>query len=655
MKKNPFLIIILILMQVNILFAKEFEYEGYDWEKNRKITTATATESKEQAIIIKDKRVVEYTYNSKDELECYKLIHKIVRVNSDEAIEAYNKVYISMYDVLNIVDLKVRVLTKGGKTIELNKENIKEVENLDNAGQYKIFAIEGAEKNCEIEYFYITRTTPSYFGRELFQSKYVSKGIDFELISPINLTFNTKSYNGLAEASREDTVGKKKQILKLLVKDIEAFNKEEFAANNANKMYIRYKLAANGKTKLFRWSEAAQNIYSNVYYWENEKELKSIDKFLKTINISKAKTDEEKIILVENYVKNNIAINDDVDKEGYKIESILTKKYASKLGVTRLFAGIFTKLGIKHQLVLTCDRSEERFDPKFETFSVLNYYLIYFEGIDKYIAPTEYQYRFPLIPYDWTNNNGLLIKSVVAGELKTAVDVIKFIPATDYKTSFHNHNLDITFKTDMQSVNVKFKSSMAGYNAVYYQPYYSLLSDEKKTEMSEQIVKQSAQDAKILSLSVQNTDMNISTLNHPFDIDSEFETSSVVEKAGEKYMLKVGELIGRQSELYQETKRKQEVENDFNRSYLREINITIPAGYICKNLNDLNMDVFYEDKGDRTMAFTSKFKQEGNVVKVSIQEYYKNIVYPISIFENYRKVINAAADFNKITLVFEKK
>ncbi|MEY5047111.1 MAG: hypothetical protein RLZZ175_470 [Bacteroidota bacterium] len=655
MKKNPFLFIVLIILQANFLFAKEFEYEGYDWDKTRKITTLTPVELKEQAIIIKDKRAIEYVYNSKDELESYRLIHKIVRVNSDEAIEAYNKVYISMYDVLNIVDLKVRVLTQSGKTIELNKENIKEVENLDNAGQYKIFAIEGAEKKCEIEYYYIIRTTASYFGRELFQSSYPSKGIDFELISPLNLTFSTKSYNGLSEAIREDTTGKKKQVLKLYTKDLAAFTKEEFAANNANKMYLRYKLSANGKTKLFRWSDAAQNIYSNVYYWENEKELKSLDKFLKSLNISKVKTDEEKIILVENYVKNNIGINDDVDKEGYFIETIITKKYASKLGVTRLFAGIFTKLGIKHQLVLTCDRSEEKFDPKFETFSVLDNYLIYFEGVDKYIAPTEYQYRFPLVPYDWTYNSGLLIKPVVAGEMKTAVDVIKFIPATDYKTSFHNHYLDLSFKPDMQSINVKFKSTMAGHNAVYYQPYYSLISDEKKTEMSEQIVKQSAQDAKILSLSVLNTDMNISTINHPFDIISDFETSSVVEKAGNKYILKVGELIGRQSELYQDTKRKQEVENDFNRSYTREINITIPDGYTCKNLNDLNLDVYYEDKGDRTMAFTSVYKLEGNVVKVSIQEYYKNIVYPISIFENYRKVINAAADFNKITLVFEKK
>jgi hypothetical protein len=67
------------------------------------------------------------------------------------------------------------------------------------------------------------------------------------------------------------------------------------------------------------------------------------------------------------------------------------------------------------------------------------------------------------------------------------------------------------------------------------------------------------------------------------------------------------------------------------------------------------MDLFYEEAGKRTMAFTSSYKLEGNVVKISVSEYYTNIVYPLSIFEDFRKVINAAADFNKIALVFEKK
>jgi hypothetical protein len=44
-----------------------------------------------------------------------------------------------------------------------------------------------------------------------------------------------------------------------------------------------------------------------------------------------------------------------------------------------------------------------------------------------------------------------------------------------------------------------------------------------------------------------------------------------------------------------------------------------------------------------------------NVMVVTIREYYKEIVAPVARYEDFRKVINAAADFNKVILVLEKK
>lgn len=655
MTHKSFLLSFILSLYSVLGFAKEFENEGYNWVEKRQINVISENDKKEEAIILKDKRVVEYTYNSKGEPEIYRLLHKIIRVNSDDAIQNYNKVYISMNNVINIIDLKVRVITETGKTIALNMENIKEVENLENSGQYKIFAIEGVEKNCEIEYFYILHTSPVFYSREILQNGIIARNIDFDLISPLNLTFASKSYNGLAEATRQDTVGKKKQVLSLSIKETPALNKEEFSTYNANKMRINYKLAANGKNKLFKWSSEAQSSYSKVYYWENEKELKPIDKMLKAIGIDKAKNEEEKVILIENYIKNNILINDNVGKEGYFIETIISKKVASKFGILRLMAATLTKAGIKHQLVLTSDRNEEKFDPKFEFYGFLDNYLIYLETLDKYIAPYEFEYRYPFFPHYWSHNYGMFVKPVEAGGMKSAVDVMKFIPATDYTLSKHNHYLNITFKPNMDGIKMKYRSTMSGHTAIVIQPYLNLLSEEKRTEIGEGMIKASAQDAKITNLQLLNYDLTGNEPVKPLEIIGEVESSAVVEKAGVKYILKVGELIGRQSELYQNTKRQQEVENIHNHGYDREIQITIPDGYKVTNLADLNMDLFYEEAGKRTMAFTSAYKLEGNVVKISVSEYYTNIVYPLSIFEDFRKVINAAADFNKIALVFEKK
>jgi hypothetical protein len=41
-------------------------------------------------------------------------------------------------------------------------------------------------------------------------------------------------------------------------------------------------------------------------------------------------------------------------------------------------------------------------------------------------------------------------------------------------------------------------------------------------------------------------------------------------------------------------------------------------------------------------------------VTVKIQEVYKQIRYSADKFEDFRKVVNAAADWNKVVLILEK-
>ncbi len=112
-------------------------------------------------------------------------------------------------------------------------------------------------------------------------------------------------------------------------------------------------------------------------------------------------------------------------------------------------------------------------------------------------------------------------------------------------------------------------------------------------------------------------------------------------------------MIGAQSEMYFERDRMFPVENDFNRSYLRVIEFDIPEGYICKNLEQLAMDVFMEGDDMRSCTFTSTVSQEENHVKVEITEYYSNIREPLTNYAAFAEVINAAADFNKVVLLFE--
>ena len=108
-------------------------------------------------------------------------------------------------------------------------------------------------------------------------------------------------------------------------------------------------------------------------------------------------------------------------------------------------------------------------------------------------------------------------------------------------------------------------------------------------------------------------------------------------------------------ELYQENERVSPLENEFRRTYERTINITIPEGYTIANLDDINIENEYIEKGETLLSFKSYYELNGNILKITADEYYKTNHIPVAIYEDYRRVINSAADFNKVTLVLVKE
>jgi hypothetical protein len=138
-------------------------------------------------------------------------------------------------------------------------------------------------------------------------------------------------------------------------------------------------------------------------------------------------------------------------------------------------------------------------------------------------------------------------------------------------------------------------------------------------------------------------------------MDADFTSTHFIEMAGPRILFKVGELIGPQVEMYRDDERMTEVENEFNRGYDRVIKIKIPAGYKIRNPDDAKLNVVYEDNGKQPFLFISDYTINDKEMVISIKEYYKEIYAPVSRYEDFRKVINAAADFNKVTLVLEKK
>lgn len=644
----------------------DFNYDF--WKDSTSLTELTEEEKKSAAVYLSDITKTTYKFGSLQNPETQRwvdnmfieenLYYKRIRLNNDKAVEAFNKVYISNGNWRKVVNLKARAITADGKIIEFDDSNKKEVENYENYGPFTIFALEGIEVGSEIEYTYTTQEPASsqYYGITV-QSQYPKRNYYFEIECPEYLEFKTKSYNGLkdaiADTATDDEVGR----YAIQLDQVEAFKEEDYSAGDALKQRIEVKLFANNNTNkrnFYSWNEAATSKSNLIYSGRDDKQLKkeqkAIKKLVKSNKWHKITNPKDQVIAIEHYIKKNFNFN----KTGlYYIHECIDNQVYSEQNATRIYALIFDYLGIDVQVVMTTNRYKKAFDEDFETYNYLQEYLLYFPKFDEFMAPGNDYMRLGMIPYQYAYQKGLFLKRVKLGGVQSAYPDIKEIPGLDYKETYDNLTADIEFDEDFEKINAHLKHESKGFDAVWIRPAMAYVSEEKKLEILESKLKAIDEDAVITNITTQNQEMKGYMLDKPYIYEGDVEVTTLVEKAGNKHLFKMGLVIGAQVEMYQDTARQYPVMNSYNHSYKRVLNIKIPAGYKITNLEDLNMNVSSQKDGDTTMAFTSEYTLKVDVLTVTCNEYYNEINVPLDRYEEFRKVINAAADFNKITLIFE--
>ena len=143
----------------------------------------------------------------------------------------------------------------------------------------------------------------------------------------------------------------------------------------------------------------------------------------------------------------------------------------------------------------------------------------------------------------------------------------------------------------------------------------------------------------------------------PLILNGKFNIDKYIIPVREKYLIKLGLFIGPQAEMYQDGKpRTLPVDMGFRKNYHRVMKFEIPENYKVTNLESINMEVLAKEKDGEVYAdFISSFSLENDVLTITCDERYHKIHFPVEQYEDYRKVINAAADFNKIVIYLEEK
>jgi hypothetical protein len=644
------------LLPIQYLNAQTGKPEKESWVEKPVIHKVDSKYSKESAVVITDKRRIEFIDEPKDVIAEYYTLHKIVHINDDKGIESFNKIYLGVNENSDIIEIKARNILPGGRVIELDKNNIKDIKD-KNDNVYKIFAIDGLEKGCDVEYFYTFRKPTTFFGKEIVQGGFPILETNYQVIGPKRLRFDVKSYN--ATVTPSDTVLNEKRIVECCFKETPGAEEEKYANYDANLKRVEFKLsyndAINKGERLYTWNQLAKRIYG-IYTSYSEKDLKLIADLVSKTGWDKIQDETAKIIAVENYIKKNISYNEELKSDHENIiENIIQNKNAGIVGIMRLYSAVFKTLNVKYQFVLTGDRNKYLVDKEFENWNNCDYPVLYFPAENKFLAPTRPDYRYPWIHPLWAATNGLFCKQTTLGNFSTAIAEIKTIPLEDYKRSAENIETKLAFNSDLDSLIIDNKQILAGYMSTGYRDAFNFSNEDQKREILKELTKRAFNTETITSSEILNLSFESTSSNLPLILHTKTTTGALIEKAGNKLLLKIGMVMGPQVEMYQEKPRQEAIDIDFGHVEERKFEITIPDGYKINNLNDLKIDQTFKDNGELTMGFVSDYELKGNVLLIHIMEEYRKTFYPLSQFDQFRKIINASSDFNKVVLVLDKK
>ncbi len=606
------------------------------------------------AVGILDERTIEYTVEGK-EIAMYHSFHQIVKINTDAGIEMYNKIYIPLAPNAVLSNVKARAILKNGKVIAVPADKFKEI--TENGGKYQLFAMEGLEKGAEVEYTYTLKKNTTFFGMEVFQTASIpKKKTVFTLSVPSHLKFDAKGYNGF-KMSADSLIGDKR-ITVGFDENVPALEEEKYAVKSPYAKRVEYKLSynlsVNPNVRIYTWKDFAKRAYTN-YTTVAPKDIKPLNSFVAQLKLDGAASEVNKISQVENFIKTSINVDKAlIGEDVSSIEHAFKNRSTDINGNIRLYAALFEKAGINFQIVFAGRRDEFPLDEELENWNRIDETVFFFPNTGKYLSPSNIELRYPYIPPYWAGTKGLFLKGTTIGDFKTALSSFNEVEMEPFDQQSHNMDVSIKFNDALDTLLIHSKQILTGYGAADIRPIYAFLPKDKQNEANIEIVKSVSGSTDIKNIKVENEELIHFADNKPYSIAADIKSGELIETAGNKVLLKIGEIIGPQVEMYQVKPRQLPIELAYPHVLNRIITLEIPTGYRIKNLTDLNIAIEHKDDNEMTMGFVSGYQQSGNVVTISIFETYKKMHYPISQFEDFKKVINASADFNKVVLVLEK-
>ena len=639
------IVFIIILFTYTISSYSQY-YKDYSWEEEVNIVDIEATLMNESSIGVFEKTIVEFISGKfSNTILKYETHHYQIKVLNDKGVSKHSNIVIPMNEVTNLKDIRVRIIDENGELSEFDNNTINELGDSESSVNFKNFHLAGVKTNSTIEVLYTLEKQYNIHGNKILQKSYSIKKSEFLLIpGPTKGTIKTYSVNSKVK----DTIISTYPAKTIKVVDIPAIIDEEYATAIANRQRLSFQcpLPDDNMNQEDYWENIVSNISPIMFPKNIHPKIFEISSEL----IQKNEINEYNIAnKIDDYVKNNFTISENDNVSLNNINYILENKTSNDFSIIQVYTQLLTAAGINYEIVITSNRYYNRFDSEFFDPNMLREFLIYFPKEKKYIAPNRLEYRIGEAPFDLLGNYGIYIDRLLDFYFSEIIQ-------SDKSYSKIKRNIKVEFERKLKKIVIDEYQEYSGHWATNNRSLLSFSDEEGLAGLKDYLTASGIENKKVINYEIINAELFQKNYNTPFIVNSKISTESLTTKIKNGYQVKIGNVIGMQSQLYENIDRFHPIEITYPNQYDYRIVVKIPKGYSIEGLEGLVFNKSYISlMGNKICKFESNYEINENELVISIQEFYKTLRYQENRYNEFRDVINSAADFYNTSIRFIKK
>ena len=639
------IVFIIILFTYTISSYSQY-YKNYSWKEEVDIVDVEADHMNESSIGVFEKTIVEFVSGKfSNTILKYETHHYQIKVLNNKGVSKHSNIVIPMNEVTNLKDIRVRIIDENGELSEFDNNTINELGDSESSVNFKNFHLAGVKTNSTIEVLYTLEKQYNIHGNKILQKSYSIKKSEFLLIpGPTKGTIKTYSVNSKVK----DTIISTYPAKTIKVVDIPAIIDEEYATAIANRQRLSFQcpLPDDNMNQEDYWENIVSNISPIMFPKNIHPKIFEVSSEL----IQKNEINEYNIAnKIDDYVKNNFTISENDNVSLNNIDYILENKTSNDFSIIQVYTQLLTAAGINYEIVITSNRYYNRFDSEFFDPNMLREFLIYFPKEKKYIAPNRLEYRIGEAPFDLLGNYGIYIDRLLDFYFSEIIQ-------SDKSYSRIKRNIKVEFERKLKKIVIDEYQEYSGHWATNNRSLLNFSDEEGLAAFKDYLTASGIENKKVINYEIINAEVFQKNYNTPFIVNSKISTESLTTKIKNGYQVKIGNVIGMQSQLYEDIDRFHPIEITYPNQYDYRIVVKIPKGYSIEGLEGLVFNKSYISlMGNKICKFESNYEINENELVISIQEYYKTLRYQKNRYNEFRDVINSAADFYNTSIRFIKK